>query len=147
MEPSAAITAASFHPALYQTPRRQNTEPRTRMCHFVDFEYNHECECYKLLAGRIMYSHDVTWNNPEVPLVAPMGVLPTDPPGDIYVPVPKPVSVNATPPSPPPAPAPVPVTHAHIIENPHVLLVLESPTPPAPCRNPLLLSPRVSDAC
>ena len=59
-----------FHPAFYRTPRQRKTEPRDRVCYFLNFGYNHERDCYKLLdeeTGKVVYSRNVTWHNPEVP--------------------------------------------------------------------------------
>lgn len=112
-----------FHPAFYRTLRKRKTEPGVRVRYFLNFGYNHGRG-----NGKVVYSRDVTWHNPEVPLVTPMRV----PPRDISVLVPKPKSVNAT---PPPAPAPArvltatPPVPAPIVATTHVPSAPEPPTP------------------
>ena len=102
-----------LQPAHHRVPRRRKTEPRARMCYFLNFGYNHGRECYRLLGaetGRVAYSRDVTWHHPEAPwITTPIRAAPTEPPRDIYVPMPQSVPVAAPSPAPvatPPAPAP-----------------------------------------
>lgn len=98
---------------------------------------------------KVEYSRDVTWHLPEVPLVTPMRITLTDPPGDINVPVHKPVSINATSPLPPPASAPAPVAPATppapapIITTTSVPSAPEPPTPPFTVKTPYSVPTRV----
>ena len=102
-----------LQPAYHRVRRQWKTDPRARMCYFLNFGYNHGRDCYQLLdteTGRVAYSRDVTWHHPEVPwITTPNRAAPTKPPRDIYVPMPQ--SVPSAVPSPvpvatPPAPAP-----------------------------------------
>lgn len=71
-----------FHLAFYRTPRWRKTEPKARMCHFLNLGYKHGRDCYKLPnkeTGTIMYSSDMTRYPPEVPWITPMWNPPTDP--------------------------------------------------------------------
>ena len=102
-----------LQPAYHRVPRQRKTDPRARMCYFLNFGYNHGRDCYRLLdaeTGRIAYSRDVTWHHPEAPwITTPIRAAPTEPPRDIYVPMPQSVPVAAPSPAPvatPPAPAP-----------------------------------------
>ena len=99
--------------AYHRVPRQRKTDPRARMCSFLNFGYNHGRDCYRLLdteTGRVAYSRDVTWHHPEAPwITTPIRATPTEPPRDIYVPMPQSVPVAAPSPAPvatPPAPAP-----------------------------------------
>ena len=99
-------------PAYHRVPRQRKTDPRARMCYFLNFGYNHGRDCYRLLdaeTGRVAYSRDVTWHHPETPWITQIRAAPKEPPRDIYVPMPQSVPVAAPSPAPvatPPAPAP-----------------------------------------
>ena len=57
-----------LQPAYYRVPRQRKTDPRARMCYFLNFGYTHGRDCYRLLdaeTGRVAYSCDVTWHHPE----------------------------------------------------------------------------------
>ena len=101
-----------FQPAYHRVPRQRYTDPRARMCYFLNLGYHPGRDCYRLLdveTGRIAYSHDVTWHHPEAPWITPIRVAPTEPSRDIYVPMPQPVPVAApslAPVATPAAPAP-----------------------------------------
>ena len=102
-----------LQPAYHRVPRQRKTDPRARMCYFLNFGYNHGRDCYRLLdgeTGRVAYSRYVTWHHPEVPwITTPIRAAPTEPPRDIYVPMPQSLPVAAPSPAPvatPPAPAP-----------------------------------------
>ena len=101
-----------LQPAYHRVPRQRKTDPRARMCYFLNFGYNHGQDCYRLLdaeTGRVAFSRDVTWHHPETPWIAPIRVAPTEPPRDIYIPMSQSVPVAAPSPAPvatPPAPAP-----------------------------------------
>ena len=52
-----------LQPAHHRVPRQRKTDPRTRMCYFLNFGYNHGRDCCRLLdaeTGRDAYSRDVT---------------------------------------------------------------------------------------
>ena len=52
-----------LQPAYHRVPRQRKTDPRARMCYFLNFGYNHGRDCYRLLdaeTGRVAYSRDVT---------------------------------------------------------------------------------------
>ena len=103
-----------FQPAYHRVSRQRKSEPRTRLCYFLKFGYDHGRDYHKLLdveTGKVVFSRDVTWHHPEVPLILPataVGNPPAAPPEDIYVPMPTPVLIVTAPaPAPvPPAPAP-----------------------------------------
>ena len=125
----------SLQPASHRVQRQRKTDPRARMCYFLNFGYNHGGDCYRLLdaeTGRVAYSRDVTWHHPETPWITPIRAAPTEPPRDIYDPMPQSVPVAAPSPAPvatPPAPAPA------------------ATLPPPPTRtsnSPAPISPRVS---
>ena len=73
--------------AYHRVPRQRKTDPRARMCYFLNFGYSHGRDCYRLLdaeTGRVAYSRDVTWHHPEVPWVTtPIRAPPTEPPRDL----------------------------------------------------------------
>ena len=124
-----------LQPAYHRVPRQRKTDPRARMCYFLNFGYNHGRDCYRLLdaeTGRVAYSRDVTWHHPETPWIAPIRAAPAEPPRDIYVPMPQSVPFAAPSPAPiapPPAPAPAATL----------------PPPPAPTSNsPAPIPPRVN---
>ena len=55
-----------LQPAYHRVPRQRETDPRVRMCYFLNFGYNHGRDCYRLLdaeTGRAAYSRDVTWHH------------------------------------------------------------------------------------
>ena len=61
-----------LQPAYHRVPRQRKTDPRARMCYFLNFGYNHGRDCYRLLdaeTGRVAYSRYVTWHHPEVPWI------------------------------------------------------------------------------
>ena len=61
-----------LQPAYHRVPRQQKTDPRARMCYFLNFGYNHGRDCYRLLGvetERVAYSRDVTWHHPEIPWI------------------------------------------------------------------------------
>ena len=97
--------------AYHCVPRQRKTDPRARMCYFLNFGYNHERDCYRLLdaeTGRVAYSRDVTWHHPKTPWITSIRAAPIEPPRDIYVPMAQSVPVAAPSPAPvatPPAPA------------------------------------------
>ena len=102
-----------LQPAYHRVPRQRKTDPRARMCYFLNFGNNHGRDCYRLLdaeTGRVAYSRDVTWHHPEAPwITTPIRAAPTELPRDIYVPMPQSVPVAAPSPAPvatPSAPAP-----------------------------------------
>ena len=111
-----------LQPAYHRAPRQRKTDPRARMCYFLNFGCNHGGDCYRLLGvktGRIAYSRDVIWHHPETPLITPIRAAPAERPKEIYVPIPQAVPVAA------PSPAPV-------------------ATPPAPVLTETLPPPRTS---
>ena len=102
-----------LQPAYHRVPRQRKTDPRARMCYFLNFGYNHGRDCYRLLdaeTGRVGYSRDVTWHHPEAPwITTPIRAAPTETLRDIYVPMPQSGPVAAPSPAPvatPPVPAP-----------------------------------------
>ena len=122
-----------LQPAYHRMPRQRKTDPRARMCYFLNCGYNHGRDYYRLLdaeTGRVAYSHDVTWHHPEPPwITTPIRAAPTETPRDIYVPMPQSVPVTAPSPAPvatPPAPAPAAIL----------------PPPPTRTLNSRLRSPR-----
>ena len=98
--------------AYHRVPRQRKTDPRVRMCYFLNFGYNLGRDFYRLLdaeTGRVVYSRDVTWHHPETPWITPIRAAPTEPPRDIYAPMPQSLPVAAPSPAPvttPPARAP-----------------------------------------
>ena len=102
-----------LQPGYHRVPRQRKTDPRARMCYFLNFGYNHGRDCYRLLdaeTGRVAYSRDVTWHHTEAPwITTPIRAAPTEPTRDIYVSMPQSVPVAAPSPAPvatPPAPSP-----------------------------------------
>ena len=64
-----------LQPAYHRVPRQRKTDPRARMCYFLNFGYNHGQDCYPLLdaeTGRVAYSRDVIWHHPETPWIPPI---------------------------------------------------------------------------
>ena len=52
-----------IQPTYHGVPRQRKTDPRARMCYFLNFGYNHGRDCYRLLDAeteRVAYSRDVT---------------------------------------------------------------------------------------
>ena len=138
-----------FRLAYHRVPRQHEIDPRARLCYFYNFGYNHGHDCHKLLdaeTGKVIFSRDVTWHNPEVPLIPPataVGNPPIAPPEDIYGPMPVPsVTAPAPAPVPPvPAPAPSPTPVPASAPTPATL----RPPPPIPMSNPSArISPRAS---
>ncbi|CAM9818146.1 unnamed protein product, partial [Ascophyllum nodosum] len=71
-----------LQPVYHRVSRQRKTDPRARMCYFLNFGYDHGQDCYRLLdaeAGRVAYSRDVTWHHPEVPWITPIRAAPTKP--------------------------------------------------------------------
>ena len=63
--------SSSYH----RVPRQRETDPRARMCYFLNFGYIHGWDCYRLLdagTGRVAYLRDVTWHHPETPWITPI---------------------------------------------------------------------------
>ena len=93
----------SLQPAYHRVPRQRKTDPRARMCYFLDLGYNHGRDCYRPLDAetrRVAYPRDITWHHPKIPWITPK---------DIYVPMPQSVPVVApslAPVATSPAPAP-----------------------------------------
>ena len=124
-----------LQPAYHRVPRQRKTDPRARMCYFLNFGYNHGADCYLLLnaeTGRVAYSRDVIWHHPETPWITPIRTAPKESPRDIYVPMPQSVPIAA------PSPAPV--------ATPPALAPAETlPPPPTPTSNsPAPIPPCVS---
>ena len=124
-----------LQPAYHRLPRQRKTDPRARMCYFLNSGYNYGRYCYRLLdaeTGRVAHSRDVTWHHLETPWITPIRDAPTEPPRDTHVPMLQSVPVAAPSPAPvatPPAPAP-----AEIL-----------PPPPTPTsKSPAPIPPRVS---
>ena len=92
-----------FQPCYHGVPRQRKSDPRARLCYFLNFGYNHGHDCHKLLdaeTGKVVFSCDITWHHPEAPLIPPataVGNPPTAPPEDIYVPISTPVPSVAAP--------------------------------------------------
>ena len=123
-----------LQPAYHRVPRQRKTDPRARMCYFLNFGYNHGRDCYRLLdaeTGRVAYSRDVTWHHPEVPWInTPIRAAPSEPPRNIYVPMPQYVPVAA------PSPAPV--------ATPRASAPAAIPPPTRTSNSPAPIPPRVS---
>ena len=70
-----------LQPAYHRVPRQRKTDPRARMCYFLNFGYNHGRDCYRLLdaeTGRVAYSRDVTWHHSKAPwITTPIRAAPT----------------------------------------------------------------------
>ena len=52
-----------LQPAYHRLPQQRKTDPRARMCYFLNCGYNPGRDCYRLLdaeTGRVAYSRDVT---------------------------------------------------------------------------------------
>lgn len=101
-----------FQPTYCRVPRQRKTVPRARLCHFPNFGYNHGWDGYKLgeETGRILYSRDVTWNDPEAPWITLVRATPTEAPRDISAPGPKYMPAAASSPAP---------SHLHQFPRPH----------------------------
>ena len=78
-----------FQPAYHGVHRQRKSDPRARLCYFLDIGYNHGHGCHKLLdaeTGKVVFSSDVTLHHPEAPLIPPataIGNPHTAQPGDI----------------------------------------------------------------
>ena len=71
-----------LQPAYHRVPRQRKTDPRARICYFLNFGYDHGRDCYRLLdveTRRIAYSRDVTWHHPEAPWITQIRPAPTEP--------------------------------------------------------------------
>ena len=94
---------APLQPAYHRVPRQRKSDPRARLCYFLNFDYNHGYDCHKLLdaeAAKVVFSRDVTWHHLGAPLIPPataVGNPPAALPEDIYVPMPTPVPSVAAP--------------------------------------------------
>ena len=63
-----------LQPAYHRLHRRRKSDPRARLCYFLNFGYNHGHDCHKLLDAetrKVVFSRDVTWHHPEAPLIPP----------------------------------------------------------------------------
>ena len=61
-------------PAYHRVPRQSKMARQARPCYFLNFEYNHGSDCFKIMdaeTGRIVYSRNVTWHQPREPLISP----------------------------------------------------------------------------
>ena len=61
-------------PAYHRVPRQSKMDPQARPWFFVNFGYNNGSDCFKIInaeTGRVVYSHDVTWDQPREPLISP----------------------------------------------------------------------------
>ena len=138
-----------FQPTYHRVPRQHKSDPRACLCYIFNFGYNHGYDCHKLLdakTGKVVFSHDVTWHNPEASLIPPataVGNPPIASPEDIYVPMPAP-SVTAPAPAPvPPVPAPAPSPTP--VPAPAPTPATPTPPPPIPMSNPpVQIPPHVS---
>ena len=78
-----------FQPAYHRVPRKRKSDPRARLCYFLNFGYNHGRNCHKPLDAeteKVAFSRDVTRHHPEAPLMLPATAVrnpPTAPPEDI----------------------------------------------------------------
>jgi len=112
-EPPALVVATGFGIGPPSAHLRK-PEYKARLCHFLNFGYNHRRDCFKLLdadAGKVIYSCDITRYHPKAPLIPPINAdrcQPTALQEDIYVPAPAPGPDPG--PAPAPAPAPTPAT-------------------------------------
>ena len=85
-------------PVDHRVTLQRKREPRSHLYYFINFGYNHGRDCYKLLdaeTGKFVFSRDVTWHHPDVPLILPataVGNPLAAPPQEIYVTMPTPVS-------------------------------------------------------
>ena len=55
-------------------PQQRKSDPRGRLCYFLNFGYYLGHDCHKLRdaeTGKIVYSRDVTWHHQETPLILP----------------------------------------------------------------------------
>ena len=130
-------------------PLQHKNDPSALLCYFFNFGYNHGYDCHKLLdaeTGKVVFSRDVTWHNPEAPLIPPataVGNPPIAPSEDIYALMPVP-SVIA--PAPAPAqPAPVPAPSPTPVPAPAPTPAAPTLPPPIPMTTPpAQIPPRVS---
>ena len=61
-------------PAYHGVPRQGKLDRQARPCYFLNFGYNHDSDCMKIMVvetGRIVHSRDVTWHQPREPLISP----------------------------------------------------------------------------
>ena len=124
-----------LQPAYHRVTRQWKTDPRARLCYFLNFGYNHGRDYYRRLdgeTGRVAYSREDNWHHLETPWITPIRAAPTEQPRDIYVLMPQSVPV-AAPFLSPVATAPAPAPAERI------------PPPPTPMSNsPAPIPPRVS---
>ena len=62
------------NPAYHRVPRQSKLDCQERPCYFLNFGYNHGSDCFKVMdaeTGRIVHSCDVTWHQPQEPLLSP----------------------------------------------------------------------------
>ena len=55
-------------------PRQGKLDRQARLCYLLNFGYNHENDCVKIMdaeTGRIVHSRNVTWHQPREPLISP----------------------------------------------------------------------------
>ena len=138
-----------FKPAYHRVPNTRKTEPRARLCYFLNFGYNHGRDCYKLLdaeTGKVIYSRDVTWHHPQAPLIPPVNAdrsPPTALQEEIYVhvpivPAPTPAPTPTSAPAPTSAPVPTPAP------EPWSASPTRPPQPPPSSKPVAPIPPRVS---
>ena len=61
-------------PAYHRVPRHAKLDRQARPCYFLNFGYNHGRDSLKIMdveTGRIVHSRDVTWHQPQEPLISP----------------------------------------------------------------------------
>ena len=148
-EPPAVAAAALLPAGLPPSASTGKSDPRARLCYFLNFGYNHGHDCHRLQdaeMGKVVFSRDVAWYHPEAPLIPPataVGNPPTAPPEDIYVPITTPVPSVAAPAPVPPAPAPA--LSPTPIPAPAPKPAPPTSPPPIPMSNsPAPIPPRVS---
>ena len=77
-------------PAYHRVPWQSKMDRQARPCYFLNFGYNHESDCFKVMDAetrRIVHSHDVTWHQPREPLISPAPIVGSACPS--HCPVPK----------------------------------------------------------
>ena len=131
-----------FQPAYHhRVAQQRKSDPRSCLCYFLNFGYNHGHDCLKILdaeTGKVLFSCDVTWYHPEasfIPPVTAVGNLSTAPPEDIYVPILTPVPSVAAPAPAPVPPAPAPATTPTPVPAPAPTPASTIPAPPTPISN------------
>ena len=59
-------------------PRRSKMDPQAGPCFFLNFGYNHGSDCLTIKdgeTGRVVHSRDVTWHQPQEPLISPASTV------------------------------------------------------------------------